>query len=204
MILIIDNYDSFVHNLARYIRQLCSDQILIVRNDRLDANDVLQADISAIVISPGPCGPAQAGSCIELVKSRLDSVPILGVCLGHQIIVEALGGYILVSNRPMHGKSCLILHAEGSRLFHNISNPFRAGRYHSLVADSESMPDKLKIIATSDDGFIMAVEHVSLPVFGVQFHPESVLTEQGYQLLFNFLSIANLNPVPSNSHRIFA
>jgi anthranilate synthase/aminodeoxychorismate synthase-like glutamine amidotransferase len=129
---------------------------------------------------------------------------MLGVCLGHQVIVEALGGQILVSDRPMHGKSCLIYHAENSRLFGNISNPFRAGRYHSLLADRETMPDQLKVIATSDDGFIMAVEHVSLPVFGVQFHPESVLTEQGYQLLFNFLSIANANPVSNSSQRIFA
>lgn len=204
MILIIDNYDSFVHNLARYIQQLCSQEIIVARNDQLNSKFLLRSDISAIVVSPGPRGPAQAGGCIELVKNRLQDVPILGVCLGHQIIIEALGGRVLVSDNPMHGKSCLVHHQGNSRLFQDVASPFRAGRYHSLFAENQTMPAALKIIATSDDGTVMAVEHDSLPVFGVQFHPESVLTEHGYRLLFNFLAIANLNPVFSNSLRIFA
>ena len=187
MIVVIDNYDSFVHNLARYVRQLTDVPIEVVRNDELDFD--VQAD--AVIISPGPCGPKQAGQCIAFVQQNLSRFPMLGICLGHQIIVEALGGKIQQHEEPRHGKSSDIFHGSSSRLFAEVPSPFVAGRYHSLVANS-ALPDCLRPTAHTDDSTIMAVEHAELPVFGLQFHPESVLTKHGYQILFNFLSVAGL------------
>ncbi len=204
MILIIDNYDSFVQNLARYVRQLCLDEIEIVRNDCLDIARLIIQPPTAIIISPGPCGPAQSGVCPELVRLFLNSVPMLGVCLGHQVIVQALGGVVAVSGKPMHGKSSQIFHHHDSRLFNRIPSPFAAGRYHSLTAEPSSIPSKLRVTAHSDDGFVMAVEHRTQPLFGVQFHPESVLTEHGYRLLANFLEIANVMGSTDVCPQIFA
>jgi anthranilate synthase/aminodeoxychorismate synthase-like glutamine amidotransferase len=190
MILLIDNYDSFVHNLARYFRQLgCVTQVL--RNDVLTIEQVVAMRPEAIVISPGPCTPDQAGISLEIVARLAGSIPILGICLGHQAIVQALGGSIIVSHRPMHGRESELVHW-GSPMFVNIPSPFRAGRYHSLIADRERLPDCLKVTARTDDFTIMAVEHESYPVVGLQFHPESILTEHGHPILENFLKVAGV------------
>ena len=190
MILVIDNYDSFVHNLARYFRQLGC-QCVVHRNDAIDTNWVSENKPQAIVISPGPCTPNQAGCSLEIVKTFALKIPILGICLGHQAIVQALGGAITLAHEPMHGRQSQIKHM-GSRMFENIGSTLGAGRYHSLVAQIKDLPDCLKVTARSDDGTIMAVEHQQWPVIGLQFHPESVLTDCGYQLLSNFLTIANI------------
>jgi len=199
MILVIDTYDSFVHNLARYLDQLSSHEVTVVRNDELD----FSTDASAVVISPGPGAPDQAGRCIQFVRKNLQRVPILGVCLGHQIIVQALGGTIVQGDNPRHGKASLVFH-DSHHLFDNIPSPFSAGRYHSLVAAAAGIPDCLSVTARTDEGLVMAVQHRTLPVFGLQFHPESVLTQHGYQILGNFLTIVGLNIDSSGQRKIFA
>jgi len=187
MILIIDNYDSFVHNLARYFRQL-GHQTMVIRNDREIPRELKP---SAIVISPGPCTPDESGCSIEVIKSFGSRIPMLGVCLGHQAIVRAFGGQIVRAAEPMHGRASDVFH-QGDELFANLPSPLTAGRYHSLVADRHSLPNCLHVIATADDGTIMAIRHREFPIFGVQFHPESILTPNGYQLLTNFLTLAKL------------
>ena len=199
MILVIDNYDSFVHNLARYFRRL-GQETQVVRNDLLSVTEIAGLKPSAIVISPGPCSPDQAGVSLELVAKLHQRIPLLGVCLGHQAIIQALGGTIDRADEPRHGRSSQVFH-EDSPLFERIHSPFVAARYHSLVGDGGTLPDSLKATARTDDGLIMAVEHDSLPVFGVQFHPESILTECGFQLLANFLRIIDL-PSPLDSEEI--
>lgn len=189
MILIIDNYDSFVHNLARYFRQLGL-ETKVVRNDELGVTEV-NKDVSAIVISPGPCTPDDAGCSIELVKKFYDEVPILGVCLGHQAIAQAFGGIIVRANEPMHGRSSSIQHSR-SGIFEGLKPNITVGRYHSLVVAPESLPKCFEITATAADGTIMAIRHKDYPVIGVQFHPESILTEMGYTILLNFLSVAEI------------
>jgi anthranilate synthase component 2 len=185
MILLIDNYDSFVYNLARYVREL-GETPVVRRHDALTVDDILAAPPSHIIISPGPCSPAEAGISTELVSRAGPSIPILGVCLGHQCIGAAYGGEIVRAGRPMHGKTSRI-HHRGTGLFTGLPSPFRATRYHSLVIAPASVPAELEVVATSEDGEIMAVQHSRHPVYGVQFHPESVLTEQGYRLVDHFL-----------------
>jgi len=185
MILLLDNYDSFVYNLARYVREL-GETPVVHRHDAITVDDAAAMAPSHIIISPGPCSPAEAGISTELVRRLGSTVPILGVCLGHQCIGADYGGEIVRANRPMHGKTSLI-HHQGTGLFHGLPNPFRATRYHSLVIAPASVPPELEVLATSDDGEIMAVRHVRHPVHGVQFHPESVLTEHGYRLVDHFL-----------------
>jgi anthranilate synthase/aminodeoxychorismate synthase-like glutamine amidotransferase len=185
MILLIDNYDSFVYNLARYVREL-GETPLVRRHDAIDIEAIRALAPSHIVISPGPCSPREAGISTELVRQLGPTTPILGVCLGHQCIGAAYGGEILRAGAPMHGKTSRIHHT-GAGLFHGLPNPFTATRYHSLVIASASLPDSLIVTATAEDGEIMAVQHVEHPVYGVQFHPESVLTEHGYRLLDHFL-----------------
>ncbi len=194
MILLLDNHDSFVYNLDRYLKQL-GQATLVVRSDAITLDAILRLDLDAIVISPGPKAPDDAGCSMEVVRRLSNQIPILGVCLGHQAIGQAFGGKIVRANQPMHGKSSMIEHND-SRLFQNIPNPFQVGRYHSLVIDPEALPDNLKVTAWTPDQTIMAIEHTSMPVFGVQFHPESILTEDGYQLLTNFLSAAGLHAKP--------
>lgn len=196
MILVIDNYDSFVHNLARHIRQLgCETRV--VRNDQIEIRTIEKLAPQAIVISPGPCTPDDAGACVDIVKTLGSRVPILGVCLGHQIIVQAMGGIIEVAHEPIHGRSSEVFHTD-SPLFADIPSPFLAGRYHSLVAKRSAIPAEFDVSATTGDGVVMAVQHQSLPLVGLQFHPESIMTEWGYQLLFNFLKIANIQ-VPAST-----
>jgi len=190
MILVLDNYDSFVYNLSRYLRELgCATEV--VRNDAVSVADVQRMAPQAVVISPGPCTPARAGISVELVRSLSASIPILGVCLGHQAIGEALGGRVVRAPAPVHGTSWLVRH-ESTPLFAGLSNPFRAGRYHSLCVVEATLPPEVRVTARTDDGVVMAIEHRTRPLFGVQFHPESVLTESGHRLLANFLSLAGI------------
>ena len=185
MILLIDNYDSFVYNLARYVSEL-GETPLVRRHDAIGVDEIFALAPSHIVISPGPCSPREAGVSTEVVRRVGPKIPILGVCLGHQCIGAAYGGEILRAGVPMHGKTSRIHHS-GTGLFHGLPTPFRATRYHSLVIGPASLPPSLEVTATSEDGEIMAVQHVEHPVHGVQFHPESVLTEHGYRLLDHFL-----------------
>lgn len=195
MILIIDNYDSFVHNLARYFRQLgCVTHL--VRNDAISIEEITQLSPTAIVLSPGPCTPNEAGISLEIVKHFAEKLPILGICLGHQTIVQALGGIIAVSHQPMHGRQSSVKHFE-SPMFEGIPSPFLAGRYHSLIAAKEFLPNCLSVTARTDDFAVMAVEHQTRPIVGLQFHPESILTEHGYRLIENFLRLAGLQVATS-------
>jgi len=190
MILLIDNYDSFVFNLARYLVEL-GFETQVVRNDAISVEEVRQLSPRAVILSPGPCTPNEAGVCVELVRKLSDDVPMLGVCLGHQAIAAAFGGNVVRAPEPVHGRTSLISH-DGSPLFAGVPNPCRVTRYHSLVADESSLPENLRVTARTNDGLIMAFEHDRLPVFGVQFHPEAVLTQGGHQLLANFLTAAGL------------
>ena len=198
MILVIDNYDSFVHNLARYFRQLGT-ETQTVRNDAIDVLAIRELAPDAIAISPGPCTPDEAGISVDVVREFAGSIPILGVCLGHQAIVQAMDGNIIPSQQPMHGRSSEITHT-GSPLFEKVPDRFSVGRYHSLVAEPSSLPDQLKVTSSTDDGVVMSVEHESLPIVGVQFHPESILTEHGHQILQNFLSIAGCSNETGEQH----
>jgi anthranilate synthase/aminodeoxychorismate synthase-like glutamine amidotransferase len=184
-VLLIDNYDSFVHNLARYLREL-GRTVEVRRNDAIALEAIAAAPPSHIVISPGPCRPEQAGISLEVVRRFAGEIPLLGVCLGHQCIAQAFGGRVLRAERVMHGKTSAVIH-EGRGLFAGVPSPFRATRYHSLVAEPGSLPAELDSTARTADGVIMAISHRKLPVAGVQFHPEAVLTEHGHRLLQNFL-----------------
>jgi anthranilate synthase/aminodeoxychorismate synthase-like glutamine amidotransferase len=195
MILLIDNYDSFVYNLARYVREL-GETPLVRRHDAITVDEVLGLAPSHIIISPGPCSPREAGISTELVRRVGGRVPILGVCLGHQCIGAAYGGEIVRAGVPMHGKISRIHHEEAG-IFAGLPSPFIATRYHSLVIAPASIPTSLRVTATSEDGEIMAVQHAVHPVYGVQFHPESVLTEHGYRLLDHFL-----HGVPSSPREV--
>lgn len=183
MILVIDNYDSFVHNVTRYLRELGADAE-VKRNDALNVSTI-NSNVSGIVISPGPCTPHEAGISLRVVRELSGSVPILGICLGHQCIGEAFGGRVTRAKRPMHGEASAIRH-EGAGVLAGLPDGFNAGRYHSLIVELEG-DEPLTVTARSGDGEIMGVEHKSHPTFGVQFHPESVLTEHGYDILRNFL-----------------
>jgi anthranilate synthase/aminodeoxychorismate synthase-like glutamine amidotransferase len=186
MLLLIDNYDSFVYNLARYLEEL-GRETLVVRNDAIDVAAIRALSPEAIVISPGPCDPPRAGISVELVRTLGAEVPILGVCLGHQVIGAAYGGDV-VRGKPIHGRASAI-HHDGRGIFQGVPSPFLAGRYHSLVVEERRLPVELEVAARLDDGTVMALRHRERPIVGVQFHPESVLTEHGHKLLGNFLEI---------------
>lgn len=194
MILVLDNYDSFVYNLARYLNQL-GQLVRVERNDTLDIHQIRDMRPSAIVISPGPCTPNEAGISLEAVRELSGEIPLLGVCLGHQAIAAALGGQVIRAVRPMHGRASMIRH-RGGKLFAGLPEQFQVGRYHSLVVERSTLPSIFEIDAESDDGTVMAISHREAPTFGVQFHPESVLTEHGYALLANFLKLAGLEVGP--------
>jgi len=187
MILLIDNYDSFVHTLARYFEVL-GEETLVARNDALGPEEIEKLPVLAIVLSPGPCTPDEAGISLEVIRRFAGKLPILGVCLGHQAIGAAFGARIVRAS-PCHGRTARIAH-DGRGIFARIPSPFSAARYHSLVIDPRTLPSELEVSATSDDGIVMAVRHRTHHVIGVQFHPESVLTEHGFDLLRNFLSLA--------------
>ena len=189
MILLIDNYDSFVYNLARYVHQL-GFAYQVVRNDAMTLKDIEQLNPSHIILSPGPCTPNEAGITLDVIQHFANKIPILGICLGHQAIGQAFGGTVVRADIPMHGKASAIYH-DGRGIFQNIETPFKAGRYHSLVLSDSTLPDRLRVTARTSDGVIMAVQHIEYPIVGLQFHPESVLTEHGYSLLVNFLERAN-------------
>ena len=186
MVLLIDNYDSFAYNLAQYFGELGYD-VLVRRNDEISLDEIAALAPGHICISPGPCTPREAGISKEVVLTFGQHIPVLGVCLGHQCIAEVYGGKVIRADRLMHGKSCRISH-NGSALFSDLSNPFEAGRYHSLVVERNSFPACFEITAESDDGEIMALRHREFPLYGVQFHPESVLTPNGRKILATFLS----------------
>ncbi len=190
MILVIDNYDSFVHNLARYFRQLGCETV-VVRNDKTGVSQVEKLNPQAIVLSPGPCTPDESGCCLDLVRAFKSTIPMLGICLGHQAIVQAFGGKLVLANEPIHGRPSDVFHT-GSPMFHEVPSPFVAGRYHSLIAKKIDLPAEFQITARTDDGTIMAVEHRDRPLVGLQFHPESILTECGHQLLINFLTLSGI------------
>ena len=185
MILMIDNYDSFTYNLVQYMGELGAD-IRVERNDRISIDEIESLAPKKIVISPGPCTPAKAGISVEVIKYFSGKVPVLGVCLGHQSVGAAFGGEIIKAGKLMHGKTSEVRH-DGKTLFKNLPNPFTATRYHSLVLNRKTLPDCFEITAESDDNEIMGIRHKELPVEGVQFHPESILTPNGKDLLKNFI-----------------
>ena len=187
MLLLLDNYDSFTYNLFHYLGELGA-EVLVRRNDALDVAEALALHPEAIVISPGPCDPDRAGISVDLVSGAAGVCPILGVCLGHQAIAQAFGGRIVRAAQVMHGKLSTIEH-DGQGLFADLPSPFAATRYHSLVAEPETLPTCLEVTARTADGVIMAVRHRELPIHGVQFHPESIETEHGHRLLRNFLAL---------------
>jgi anthranilate synthase component 2 len=188
MILLVDNYDSFTFNLVHYLGGLGAD-VAVHRNDKIAVADVLSLNPEAIVLSPGPCTPNEAGICLDLIEQASPAVPILGVCLGHQAIGQAFGGNVVRAPQPVHGKLSEVRH-EGESVFRGINGPFKATRYHSLVVERHSMPGDLSVTAETDDGLVMGLAHKSRPVHGVQFHPESIASEHGHLLLKNFLEIA--------------
>ncbi len=185
MILLLDNYDSFVWNLARYVRELGRDPV-VRRNDAITLEEIAVLAPTHIVISPGPCTPSEAGISVAVVQRFGPTVPILGVCLGHQAIGAAYGACVVRAGRPMHGKTSDIAH-DGTGLFAGLPTPFKATRYHSLVLEPSSLPAALQVTGTADDGEIMAIRHRTHPVVGTQFHPESVLTEAGHRIVERFL-----------------
>jgi len=190
VLLLIDNYDSFTYNLFHYLGQLGAD-VVVKRNDEITAAEALALKPEAIVLSPGPCTPNEAGICCELIEKAAGSMPILGVCLGHQSIGQVYGGKVVRAPAPMHGKLSRI-HHNGRSVFRGLNNDFVATRYHSLTIAPESMPDCLEVTAHSEDGVIMGVMHKTHPVHGVQFHPESIASENGHALLQNFLRLARV------------
>lgn len=185
MVLIIDNYDSFTYNLVQYIGEMGT-ELSIIRNDKITVEGIRALAPSAIVISPGPCTPKEAGVSVPLIKELFTEIPILGVCLGHQSIGEAFGGNVIKAPSVVHGKTSRIVH-KGEGIFRNIPDRFQAARYHSLVIEPSTMPPMLHVTAATEDGVVMGVQHTTYPVFGVQFHPESIATEHGKTLLRNFI-----------------
>ena len=188
MILLIDNYDSFTFNLVQFLGDLGA-RCDVRRNDTLGVDQAMAMAPEAIVLSPGPCTPNEAGICLDLIQQASSSVPVLGVCLGHQAIGQAFGGRIVRAPVPVHGKLSEIRH-RGGGVFRGINAPFQATRYHSLVVDRASMPDELTLTAETDDDVVMGLSHARLPVHGVQFHPESIASEHGHLILKNFLELA--------------
>jgi anthranilate synthase component II len=188
MIVLIDNYDSFTFNLVHYLGELGA-QVRVHRNDKITIASLIATDPDALVISPGPCTPKEAGICLNLITAIAGKIPILGVCLGHQAIGEAFGGKVVRAPAPVHGKLSDIRH-RGAGIFRGINGPFRATRYHSLVVERESLPAALAVTADTDDGLVMGLAHTKLPVHGVQFHPESIASEHGHLMLKNFIELA--------------
>jgi anthranilate synthase component 2 len=188
MIVLIDNYDSFTFNLVHYFGELGAD-IVVHRNDKVTAKEIVALKPDAIVLSPGPCTPKEAGICLDLIEEASATIPMLGVCLGHQAIGDAFGGKVVRAPVPVHGKLSDIRH-EGRGVFRGINGPFKATRYHSLVVDRGSIPAELTVTAETDDGLVMGLSHATLPVHGVQFHPESIASDHGHLMLKNFLDIA--------------
>ena len=188
MILIIDNYDSFVFNVARYFSEL-GETVQVVRNDAIDVDAIRILSPKAVVLSPGPCSPLEAGVSCAIVRHLSGSLPILGICLGHQCIGQVFGWRVTRARSPMHGRSSAISH-NGQGIFTGLPHPLQAGRYHSLIVEEDCSLAQLEVTARSEDGEIMALQHRSHPTYGVQFHPESILTEQGHALLTNFVTIA--------------
>ena len=188
MIVLVDNYDSFTFNLVHYLGGLGAD-VAVHRNDKIAVGDVLAAKPEAIVLSPGPCTPNEAGICLDLIEKASPNIPILGVCLGHQAIGQAFGGEVVRAPVPVHGKLSEMRH-QGESVFRGINGPFKATRYHSLVVERGSLPETLSVTAETDEGLIMGLSHKTRPVHGVQFHPESIASEHGHLMLKNFLDIA--------------
>jgi anthranilate synthase component 2 len=188
MVVLIDNYDSFTFNLVHYLGGLGAD-VAVHRNDKISIAEVMAAKPDAIVLSPGPCTPNEAGICLDLIERTAETIPILGVCLGHQAIGQAFGGKVTRAPSPVHGKLSEV-HHQGRGVFRGINGPFKATRYHSLVVERDSLPDDLSVTAETDDGLVMGLDHKTLPVHGVQFHPESIASEHGHLLLKNFLDLA--------------
>jgi anthranilate synthase component 2 len=189
----IDNYDSFTFNIVQYLAQL-GEEVKVVRNDEIGVADIAALRPDRIVVSPGPCSPEEAGISVAAIMEYAGKIPLLGVCLGHQSIGAAFGGKVVRSVSLMHGKTSPI-HHDGKELFSGLPNPFNATRYHSLVVERESLPDCLEVTAWVDNGEIMGLRHKKLPVWGVQFHPESILTEGGMELLDNFIKLSKQYPV---------
>ncbi|QDS99151.1 anthranilate synthase component II [Adhaeretor mobilis] len=191
MVLLVDNYDSFVHNLARYF-ELLGQETHVVRNDKVNAASVRSLKAQAIVLSPGPCAPSEAGYSLELVREFHQEVPLLGICLGHQTLGAAMGAKVVRASEPRHGRTSEIEHA-GQGVFQGVPSPLTVCRYHSLIVDEDSLPEELEIIARSTgDGTIMGLAHRDFPTIGLQFHPEAILTGHGFQLLANFLELADI------------
>jgi anthranilate synthase component II len=197
MILLIDNYDSFTFNLVHFLGDV-GGRCEVRRNDALTVEQALARQPEAIVLSPGPCTPNEAGICLDLIAAAAGRIPILGVCLGHQAIGQAFGGQVVRAPVPMHGKTSAISHA-GTDILDGVPSPFTATRYHSLIVDRPSLPDCLLPTAWTDDGLIMALRHRTLPVFGVQFHPESIASQSGHAILANFLRLARGGNAPARA-----
>lgn len=190
MILLIDNYDSFVYNLARYVTE-SGVAAQVVRNDAISVSEAIAQKPAAIILSPGPCTPNEAGVCVELVREASGTIPLLGVCLGHQAIAAAFGANVVRAPEPVHGRTSFITHSD-TRLFAGLPDPVRVTRYHSLVVQESSLPDELEVTARTKDGLVMALEHQQHATYGVQFHPESILTQMGHNLIRNFLQLAEI------------
>jgi anthranilate synthase/aminodeoxychorismate synthase-like glutamine amidotransferase len=186
MLLLIDNYDSFVYNLARYVGELGFER-KVARNDKITLQEIALLKPTHIIISPGPCDPSKAGISLDVIRHFAGKIPILGICLGHQAIGQAYGGEVVKGKKPVHGKTSFITHNE-SDIFQGVSNPLKVARYHSLIVRSESLPKELIITAQDGENTIMGLKHAKYPVYGVQFHPESIITDQGYNILSNFLN----------------
>jgi anthranilate synthase component 2 len=197
MILLIDNYDSFTFNLVHFLGDLGA-ECEVVRNDAISTDEALARGPDAIVLSPGPRTPSEAGICLELIEAAAGRVPILGVCLGHQAIGQVFGGRVIRAPTPMHGKVGPITHAD-SDVFAGLPSPFNATRYHSLIVEADTLPDQLEPTAWTENGIIMGMRHRTMPIFGVQFHPESIASEHGHALLGNFLAIARGSNQPAKA-----
>jgi anthranilate synthase component 2 len=199
MLILIDNYDSFTYNLVHFLGELGAPSE-VHRNDRITVEEVLAARPKAIVLSPGPCTPNEAGICLDLIRQAGPRIPILGVCLGHQAIGQAYGGKVVRAPLPMHGKLSTVRH-QGKGVFQGLPPRFEVTRYHSLVVERASLPAELEVTAETADGLVMGLQHASHPVHGVQFHPESIASEHGHDLLANFLALAGLSPRRRNAVR---
>jgi anthranilate synthase/aminodeoxychorismate synthase-like glutamine amidotransferase len=197
MILLIDNYDSFTFNLFHFLGEV-GGHCDVVRNDKITVSEALARRPEAIVLSPGPCTPNEAGICLDLIAAAAGKVPILGVCLGHQAIGQAFGGRVVRAPAPMHGKTSRIFHA-GTDILEGVPTPFTATRYHSLIVDRATLPSDLLATAWTEDGILMGLAHRTLPVWGVQFHPESIASEHGHRLLGNFLALARGSNEPARA-----
>jgi len=197
MLLLIDNYDSFTFNLVHFLGERGGD-CEVVRNDKLTVEEALARRPEAIVLSPGPCTPNEAGICLDLITAAAGKIPVLGVCLGHQAIGQAFGGQVVRAPAPMHGKLSSVSHA-GTDIFAGLPSPFKATRYHSLIVARDTLPEALVATAWTEDGIIMGMRHRTLPIFGVQFHPESIASEHGKDLLGNFLAIARGSNTPARA-----